>query len=72
MTKRKHNNWIMNIENTADAIESQLNPAVVESVFKRYSAHGTWDLIPVTCLKFSVNHTPLKRISTNRISRARH
>ena len=36
----------MNIENTAAAIESQLGSAVVESVFKRYGAHGTWDLNP--------------------------
>ena len=46
MTKRERNNWIVNIENTAAAIESQLGSAVVESVFKRYGAHGTWDLHP--------------------------
>lgn len=49
MTKRERNNWIVNIENTAAAIESQLGSAVVESVFKRYGrygAHGTWDLNP--------------------------
>ena len=45
MTKRERNNWIVNIENTAAAIESQLGSAVVESVFKRYGAHSTWDLI---------------------------
>lgn len=44
MTKRERNNWIVNIENTAAAIESQLGSAVVESVFKRYGAHSTWDL----------------------------
>lgn len=44
MTKRERENWIVNIENTATAIESQLSSAVVESVFKRYGAHGTWDL----------------------------
>ena len=45
MTKRERNNWIVNIENTAAAIEFQLGSAVVvESVFKRYGAHGTWDL----------------------------
>ena len=44
MTNRERNNWIVNIENTAAAIESQLGSAVVESVFKRYGAHGTWDL----------------------------
>ena len=44
MTKRERENWIVNIENTAAAIESQLGSAVVESVFKRYGAHGTWEL----------------------------
>ena len=46
MTNRERNNWIVNIENTAAAIESQLGSAVVESVFKRYGAYGTWDLNP--------------------------
>ena len=46
MTKSERNNWIVNIENTAAAIESQLCSAVVESVFKRYGAHSTWDLSP--------------------------
>ena len=46
MTKRERNNWIVNIENTAAAIESKLGSAVVESVFKRYGAHSTWDLSP--------------------------
>lgn len=46
MTKREHNNWIVNIENTTAAIESQLGSAVFKSVFKRYGAHGTWDLNP--------------------------
>lgn len=39
MTKYERDNWIVNIENTAAAVESQLGPAVVESVFKRYGAH---------------------------------
>ena len=46
MTNRERNNWIVNIENTAAAIESQLGSALVESVFKRYGAHSTWDLSP--------------------------
>ena len=46
MTKRERNNWLVNIENTAAAIESQLGSAVVESVFKHYGARGTWDLSP--------------------------
>ena len=44
MTKREHDNWIVNIENTAAAIKSQLGSTVVKSIFKRYGAHGTWDL----------------------------
>lgn len=44
MTKRERDNWIVNIENTATVIESQLGAAVVESVFKRYGAHGTGGL----------------------------
>lgn len=44
MKKHERDNRIVNIENTAAAIESQLNSTVVESVFKRYGAHGTWDL----------------------------
>lgn len=46
MTKRERDNRIANIENTAAAIESQLGSAVVDSVFKRYGAHGVWDLNP--------------------------
>ena len=46
VTQQERNNWIVNIENSAAAIESQLGSAVVESVFKRYGAHGTWDLSP--------------------------
>ena len=44
MTKHERDNWVVNIENTAAVIESQLGSAVVDSVFKRYGAHGTWDL----------------------------
>ena len=44
MTKRERDNWIVNIENTAAVIESQLGATVVESVFKRYGAYGTGDL----------------------------
>lgn len=46
MTKHERENWIVNIENSAAAIESQLGSAVVASVFSRYGAHGTWDLNP--------------------------
>lgn len=46
MTKRERDNWIVNIENTAAAIESQLGLAVVSAVFKRYGAHSTEDVNP--------------------------
>lgn len=47
MTKSERKNWIINIENSAAAISTQLGPAVVDSVFKRYGSHGLWDLNPV-------------------------
>ncbi len=46
MTKYERENWIVNIENSAAAIESQLGSAVVVSVFSRHGAHGIWDLSP--------------------------
>lgn len=46
MTKYERENWIINIENTATAVETRLGSAVVESVFKRYDAHGLYDLSP--------------------------
>ena len=46
MTKHERENWIINIENSAAAIESQLGSAVVNSVFKRYGAHDAWDVNP--------------------------
>lgn len=47
MKKSERKNWITNIENSAAAISDQLGPAVVDSIFKRYGAHGLWDLNPV-------------------------
>lgn len=47
MTKSERKNWIINIENSAAAISTQLGQTVVDSVFKRYGAHGLWDLNPV-------------------------
>lgn len=47
MTKSEDKNWIINIENSAAAISTQLGPTVVDSIFKRYGAHGLWDLNPV-------------------------
>lgn len=47
MKKSERNNWIINIENSAAAISDQLGQAVVDSVFRRYGAHGLGDLNPV-------------------------
>ncbi len=46
MTNNEQRNWIINIENSAAVVESQLGLEVVKSVFERYGAHGTWDLSP--------------------------
>lgn len=47
MTKTERKNWIINIENSTAAISNQLGSAVVDSVFKKYGAHGIWDLNPI-------------------------
>lgn len=44
MTKHERDNWIVNIENTAATVSTQLGQAVVDSVFKRYGTRGIWDL----------------------------
>ncbi len=46
MTKSERRNWLINIENSAAAVELQLGSAVVRSVFKRYGAHSIKDLNP--------------------------
>ena len=46
MTKSEHRNWIINIENTAATVSAQVGQAVVDSVFRRYGAHGIEDLNP--------------------------
>ena len=47
MTKDERENWIINIENTASTISSQLGSAVVvDGVFQRYGAHSLEDLNP--------------------------
>ena len=46
MTNYERKNRLINIENSAAAVESQLGWGVVKSVFERYGAHGTWDLSP--------------------------
>ena len=43
MKKSERENWIMNIENSAAAICSELDSAVVEAVFRRYDAHNAYD-----------------------------
>ena len=46
MTKSERENWIMNIENSASAITSQMGSAVVNFVLDRYGAQGPWDINP--------------------------
>ncbi len=46
VTKDERENWIINIENTASTISSQVGSAVVDGVFQRYSAHSVEDLNP--------------------------
>lgn len=46
MTRDERENWIINIENTASMISSQLGSAVVDGVFQRYGAHSVDDLSP--------------------------
>ena len=46
VTKDERENWIINIENSASAISSQVGSAVVDGVFQRYGAHGIEDLNP--------------------------
>lgn len=46
VTKDEHENWIINIENTAFTISSQVGSAVVDGVFQRYGAHSVEDLNP--------------------------
>ncbi len=46
MTTNERRNWIINIENTAAVVESQLGWEVVKSVFERYGAKNICDLNP--------------------------
>ncbi len=46
VTKDERENWIINIENTASTIISQLRSAVVDGAFQRYGAHRVEDLNP--------------------------
>jgi hypothetical protein len=38
--------WKTNIENTASTVAEQYGNEVVKSVFRRYDAHGLYDLSP--------------------------
>jgi len=44
MASCKQKDWIINIENSAAAVEACLGSAVVKSVFERYGAHDIQDL----------------------------
>lgn len=46
VTKDKRENWIINIENTASTISSQVGSAVVDGVFQRYGAYSVEELNP--------------------------
>lgn len=46
VTKDERKNWIINIENTASTISSQLGSAVVDGIFQRYGAHSFEGLNP--------------------------
>jgi hypothetical protein len=46
VTKDERENWIINIENTASTISSQVGSAVVDAVFQRYGAKSIEDLSP--------------------------
>ena len=44
MTKSEKQMWEINIENAAAAVAEQYGNEVVKSVFRRYDAHGLYDL----------------------------
>ena len=44
VTKDERENWIINIENTASTISSQVGSAVVDAVFQKYGAKSVEDL----------------------------
>lgn len=47
MTKFEKEMWHTNIENAVAAVIEQYGNDVVESVFRRYDAHGIHDLNPI-------------------------
>lgn len=46
VTKDERDNWIINIENTASTISSQVRSAVIDAVFRKYDAKSVEDLNP--------------------------
>ena len=46
MKRDERENWIINIENTASTISSQVGSAVVDAVFQKYDAKSVEDLNP--------------------------
>ena len=44
VNKNERENWIINLENTASTISSQLGSAVVDGVLQRYGARSVEDL----------------------------
>ena len=46
MKREERENWIINIENTADFICAELGSAVVDAVLARYGARSIYDLSP--------------------------
>ncbi len=46
MKRDERENWIINIENTASTISSQIGSAVVDAVFQKYGAKSVEDLSP--------------------------
>lgn len=48
--KLSKRDWIINIENAASRVAAEYGKAGVDSVFRRYGAHGVCDLYTMTSL----------------------
>lgn len=46
MTTNEKDSYVTSIEESASIISSQVGPAVVDSVFQKYGAHGVEDMNP--------------------------
>ena len=44
MTREERNNWVLNIENTADFIASEIETETVNHVFEKYGAKSAEDI----------------------------